>query len=94
MQITRKLTSGPVGQTVLDTVAGELVCVGSGENKVTLELGVDNLGDDVLVGDADDQAVFGGVVLVLGLGHKALTGVVVGLTLYTREKTPIVSGLF
>lgn len=34
---------GPVGETVLDTVAGELVRVGGGQNKVTLELGRDDL---------------------------------------------------
>jgi hypothetical protein len=31
-----------------------------------LELGVDNLNDDVLVGEPDDEPVLGSVVLVLG----------------------------
>lgn len=37
--------------------------------------------DDVPVGEADDQAVLGSIVLVLGLGDEALAGVVVGLSL-------------
>jgi hypothetical protein len=57
------------------------VGVGSGENLVTGDLGVHDLGDDVAVGEADNQAVLGRSVLVLGLGDEALTGVVVGLTL-------------
>lgn len=71
----------PVGQTVGDAIALELVGVGAGEDLVTGDLRVDDLGDDVAVGEADDQAVLGGVVLVLGLGDQALTGIVVGLTL-------------
>jgi hypothetical protein len=39
---------------------------------------VDDLGDDVLVGEADDEAVLGRIVLVLGLGDQPLTSVVVG----------------
>lgn len=71
----------PVGQTVLDAVGLELVGVGSGEDLVTRDLGRDDLGDDVLVGEADDHAVLGSIVLVLGLGDEALAGVVVGLSL-------------
>jgi hypothetical protein len=39
---------------------------------------VDNLADDVLVGEANDEAVLGRIVLVLGLGDQPLTGIVVG----------------
>lgn len=38
-----------------------------------------NVHDDVAVGESDDQAVLGRIVLVLGLGDKALASVVVGL---------------
>lgn len=55
--------------------------VGGGENKVTLELGVDNLTDDVPVGDSDNQTELRRVVLVLGLGDQPLAGIVIGLTL-------------
>lgn len=56
-----KLTGSPVGETVADAVAGKLPRAGSGEDKVTLDAGVDNLNDDLLVCEADDQAVLGGV---------------------------------
>jgi hypothetical protein len=72
--------SGPVGKTVLDTVGLELVGVGSDEDLVTSDLGRDDLADDVAVGEANNQAVLGSVVLVLGLGDEALAGVVIGLS--------------
>jgi hypothetical protein len=62
-----------------DAIALELVTVGRDEDLVAGELRGDDLSDDVLVGEADDQAVLGSVVLVLGLGDEALAGVVVGL---------------
>lgn len=82
-QETSGVGSGPVGQTLGDTIALELVGVGGSEDLVTGDLGPDDLGDDVAVGEADDQTVLGRGVLVLGLGDEALTGVVVGLTLAT-----------
>jgi len=45
-----------------------------------LELGVDDLDDDLLVGEPDNEPVLGRVVLVLGLGDQSLPGVVVGLS--------------
>lgn len=80
-QETGSVGGGPVGQTVGDAVGLELVSVGSGEDLVTGDLRADDLHDDVLVGEADNQAVLGSIVLVLGLGDEALTGVVVGLSL-------------
>jgi hypothetical protein len=73
--------SRPVGQTTLDAVAGKLVGVGSGQDKVTLELGVHDLADNVTVGEANHQSVLGRVVLVLGLDDQPLASVVVGLAL-------------
>ena len=55
--------------------------VGRGEDDITGDLGVDDLGDNVLVGEADDEAVLWRVVLVLRLGHEALSGIVIGLSL-------------
>jgi hypothetical protein len=78
---TGSVSGSPVGKTLVDTVAGELVGVGRGEDLVTGDLRVDNLGDDVAVGEANDHAVLGRVVLVLGLGDQALASIVVGLTL-------------
>ncbi len=53
--------------------------VGCGEDLVTRNLCGDQLGDDVAVGEADDEAVFGSVVFVLGLGDQSLASIVVGL---------------
>jgi len=78
---TGSVSGGPVGETVLDTVGLELVRVGRDEDLVARDLRGHDLADDVLVGEADDQAVLGSIVLVLGLGDKALSGVVIGLAL-------------
>lgn len=80
-QQTGSVGSGPVGETVLDAVVLELVRVGRDEDLVTSELRADDLGDDVAVGESNDKAVLGRIVLVLGLGDEALAGVVVGLAL-------------
>lgn len=71
--------SGIVGQTDGDAVAGKFVSICRGEDQVSLDLCIDNLADDVGIGQADDQAVLGGVVLCLVLDYKALTSIVVGL---------------
>lgn len=78
---TSAISSSPVGQTNLDTISGELMRVGRGQDHITLNLGIHKLTDDVGVGAADDETVLGGVVLVLVLDDEALTGIVVGLTL-------------
>lgn len=78
---TGSVGSGPVGETVLDTVGLELVSVGRDEDLVARDLRGHDLADDVLVGEADNQAVLGSIVLVLGLGDEALSGVVIGLAL-------------
>lgn len=78
-QETDGVGGSPVGKTVLNAVGLELVGVGGAEDLVTSDLGGDDLADDVAVGEADDQAVLRGVVLVLGLGDQTLAGVVIGL---------------
>lgn len=42
-----------------------------------------DLADDVAIGKADDETVFGGIVFVLGLSDETLAGVVIGFTLST-----------
>lgn len=64
---------------MLDAVALEFVTVGSTEYFVAGNLGGDDLADNVLVGETDDEAVFRGVVFVLGLGDQTLAGIVVCL---------------
>lgn len=51
---TNAVGGGPVGETVGDAVALELVGVGGDEDLVAGDLRGDDLGDDVLVGEADD----------------------------------------
>ena len=46
---------------MVDAISWELLRASSGENKVALDTGVDDLGDDLLVCEADDQTVLGGV---------------------------------
>jgi hypothetical protein len=58
---TEKRTCSPVGEPVLDAVAGQLAGMSRDENEVTLEAGVHDLADDVLVGEADNQTVLGRV---------------------------------
>ena len=50
---------------MVNTVVGELLGARSGKDEVTLKAGVDNLDDDLLVCEADDQTVFGGVAVYL-----------------------------
>jgi len=57
------------------------VGVGSDQNVISSDLGGDDLGDDVLVGETDDESVSRCVVLVLVLGYKSFSGTVVGLSL-------------
>ena len=69
-------TGSPVRQTMVDTVTRELLRGRGAENEVALEARVDDLHNHLLVGEADDQAVLRGVVLVLRLGDQALAGIV------------------
>lgn len=81
--------SGVVGETGVETVSPELERVGRSHDLVTFESSVDDLGDDSAVGAAHAEPVLLGVILVLLLEDKALTGVVVSLSL----STPAESGL-
>lgn len=74
-------TSSPVGQTVLDAVFRKLMSISRSQDDISLNLGICNLSDNVLVGEADDEAVLGRVVLVLGLCDETLSCVEVGLSL-------------
>lgn len=63
---------------MIDSITLKLVCVCCAEDLVPGYLGGDDLADDVTVGEADDKAVLGSVVLVLRLADEALTGVIIG----------------
>merc|ERR1719215_113081 len=80
-QQTSAVGSRVVGQTDSDTVAGELVGVGTSNDTITRELRIDQLVDDILVGDTNNHTVLGGGILVLILGHEPLTSIVVSFAL-------------
>jgi len=87
----------PIGETMLDAVFLQLVTVSRAEDLVTGDLGGNDLTDDILIGEANDEAVFGGIVFVLGLGDETLASVVVGFTCTTTlvlglKATVLVSG--
>jgi len=63
---------------VLDAVALEFMTIGGHEDLVAGDLGGYDLAYDVAVGEADDEAVFGSIVLVLRLRNKSFAGIVVG----------------
>lgn len=75
------LTSGVVLEADAQAVARQLGGVCAAQNLVTHDLSCHDLANDGAVGDADHQAVLRRHVLVLGLSHKALAGIVVGLAL-------------
>ena len=68
---------------MLDSVALEFVTVGCAKDLVAGDFGGNDLADDIFVGEADDEAVLGSIVFVLGLGDKTLAGVVVRLACTT-----------
>ena len=74
--LRRTHTGSPVGETVVDAVAGELLGCSSAKHEITLEAGIDDLDDDLLVREADDKSVLGRVVLVLRLRDQPLARVV------------------
>lgn len=93
-QQTSGVGGSPVGQTLGDTVALQLVRVSSGQDLVARDLRGDDLSDDVAVGEPDNHAVLGRIVLVLGLGDQALAGIVVGLTLTATAVLGLVATVY
>ena len=78
---------------MLDSITSEFVGVGGAEDLVPRDLGGDNLADDIFVCKADDEAVLGSVVFVLGLGDETLAGVVVGLPCSTTLVLGLVAAM-
>lgn len=74
---------GPIGKTMLDSVALELVSVGRAEYLVPSDLGGDDLADNVFIGEANNEAILGSVIFVLGLSNETLAGVVVSFSFTT-----------
>lgn len=64
-QETSAVGGGVVGETSFETEALELSGVGGGDDAISLDADVDDLGDYALVGATDAETVLPGVVLVL-----------------------------
>jgi hypothetical protein len=77
---TGGVSGGVVGQTVVKTELREFVSIGSLENLVTDDFSVNDLGDDVLVGETDNEAVLGSTVLCLVLEDHLAASTEVCLT--------------
>lgn len=93
---TSGVGSGPVGQTVLDSIALQLVSISRGNNLVAGDFGVDNLGDDITVGEADLNHVsscFHVVVNCQTYDKTVLAGRVLVLGLGDQALAGIVVGL-
>jgi len=70
---------GIVGQTSLDSIAGELMSIGGSQDVISFDFGKDDLGNNIGVGEAGNQTIFGAVVFILGLGDEPLAGTVISL---------------
>lgn len=68
----------PVGKTVLDAVPLEFMRIRRTEYFVPRDFRRHNLDDNIPVGEAHHQSVFGRIVFVFGLRDQSLAGVVVG----------------
>mmetsp|Transcript_46798 Transcript_46798/g.61926 ORF Transcript_46798/g.61926 Transcript_46798/m.61926 type:complete len:353 (-) Transcript_46798:12-1070(-) len=88
-QQPRAVRSGVVLEARLDTVPRQLAGVRARHHAVASDLGVDDLADDRLVGEAHNEPVAAGHVLVLVHDDQALAGTVVRLAL----AAPAVLGL-
>lgn len=78
---TSGICSSIVGKTSVNSPFLEFLGISSTEDSVTLDGGVDDLGDDPVVGDSGHKSVLGGIVFVLVLEDESLAGEVVGLAL-------------
>ena len=55
--------SSPVGETVVDAIAGEFFRASGSEDEVSVQTGVDYLANNFLVGEADNKTVLGGITV-------------------------------
>lgn len=65
---------------MVDAIPFELMSIGRAEHFVTSDFRGYDLNHNITVCEAYYEAVFGGIVFVLGLGNETLAGVVIGFT--------------
>ena len=80
-QKTSAVSSGVVLKADTQAVSGQLLGGGSAQNLVTNDLSIDDLADHISVGEADNQAVLGGLVLVLVLGDQFVALTIISASL-------------
>jgi hypothetical protein len=85
------VASSVVGQTRFETESLEFSGVSGSEDSVTLDGGIDDLGNNSGASDSGNKSVLGGVVLVLILDDKGLSGVVVSLSLSSSSESSLES---
>ena len=85
--------SCPIGEAMLDSVALEFMSVRSAEDLIASDLRGDDLTDDILVGEANNEAILGSVVFIFCLGDETLAGVVVGLSCSTTLVLSLVAAM-
>lgn len=91
-QQTSGVGSGVVGVSDGEAIAGQLVAIGSSQDEVSLDLGIDDLADGVLVCETDHQSVLVGSKLSLILDDQGITSAVVSLALSPATVLNLVSG--
>ena len=70
-----------VGQAGSESIFSEFLRVSSTENFITLDGGIDNLGDDSSIGDSGNQSILGGIIFIFVLLDESFPGIVVGFAL-------------
>ena len=78
---------------MLDSIVLEFVSVGGAEDLIACDLRGYNLANNIFVGEADNETIFGSVVFVLGLSDETLAGVVVGLSCSTTLVLGLVAAM-
>lgn len=75
---SRGVGCGPIGETMLNAVPLEFMRIRGAEYLVPRDFRRHDLDDNVTVGEAHHQAVFGRIVFVLGLRDESLACVIIG----------------
>ena len=84
---TSAVSSSVVLESDLQAISGELLGGGLAEDLIAIDLGVDDLDENVAVGEADNKTVLGGLVLVLVLSDELVALAVVSAALYGRRNS-------
>jgi hypothetical protein len=90
-QKSSTVSGSVVLKTDTQSVTGELVGTGRGQDTVTIDERVGNLADNLTVGETNDETVLGRLVLVLGLAAETLALTVVGTSLAATTELDLVA---